>query len=395
MVPLEDYYQGQDRQHGMLARLRALFAAFVMMILLTFSIVGFLTGFLFIAESFDDIRQTGVDAWNSDVTDWNSKSRSAFSELEFNLGEQPMPMQPSHTEKIYDTLMLYDQHPEELLRPDALFYTGEVDISDIKIDPYAGPNDLPGDLEVELRHDGKVNTLHVPVIFEETRCKYITRGKMQRQVCSQNFFALQSICTKVNEDGKPTRELDGVVGHTHDVGCTIGTEGDFNPRHSNIWSSGVYKEYKRLVDVQLPDSLTVQVRSNSDPALTASIYTNGYYDFGQSPAALFGWGVFMLVTSGSILFVATCMCMLNYIWPTAPSHSERLKYFYRRYLKRRHIAFKNWWRVNVGGGETEAMPQVGQEVLLNESSWSGPTQGGQQLGAAPGGVVPPPLIQSV
>jgi len=382
MMFQDEYYPQDGGGSRILSKIRTLIGAFVLMLVITFAIVGFLSGFLFIAESFDDMRADGVAAWNSDITDWNNKDRAAFAAMSFTL--DGAPMHASHEEDIYKKMMQYDAHPEELMHPVPFLYSTDIDI--------AGLSSVVGnELKLKLSTGGAKHSVNVPVVFEETRCRYVQRGKMSRQVCETNYYGLQGICMKVDATGKPTTAIQGVIGASSDVGCFMGTEGMYRPRVSNIWGPGIYKKFSQLQLVNLPNSLQVDVRSYTDPALTASIYTRGYYDFGESPSTKFGQGVFLLLSSSAVIFILCCGCMLNYIWPTAPSYAERLKYFYRRYLRRRHNAFKNWWAVNVGGAPAQEMPDVNQEGLLEEEEEWGP---GHKLGAEPAGQ-PPPLVQSV
>jgi len=296
---------------------------------------------------------------------------------------------------VYDILMAYDAHPEELAHPKALFYTSFIDISGIKAR-------VDNQLQLLFQVGDKQHEVDVPVVFEETRCRYVQRGKMSRQICDEHYFALQSVCFKVDLDGEPSKTIDGVRGASPDIGCFMGTEGMYRPRLTHIWSPGIYKEYRNKAALEedgLPDELQIDIRSNSDPALTASLYTAGFYDFGESPGVKFVWGVVLLCVSSGILGFLMCMCSLNYIWPSAPNNTERLKYFYRRYLRKRHQAADRWWAANVAGGEPQ-MPDVSQDVLLSDepAQWAGPHAGGHRLdgppaGAPPGG--PAGLVQSV
>merc|ERR1711907_842086 len=93
------------------------------MMALTFTTVGILSGALLIAESYDDTRAAGVNAYNSDVEDWNSVSRAAFERLSFAVGPQKQKLVANYTSEIYDTLKQYDSYPDELLRPNPLFYS--------------------------------------------------------------------------------------------------------------------------------------------------------------------------------------------------------------------------------------------------------------------------------
>jgi hypothetical protein len=381
------YENPYDRREGMLARLRGLAVAFAVMMLLTFSIVGFMTGMLLMSESFDDTRQAGLDAWNSDVRDWNDFARTKFQALGGSLTVNAKPLQPSHKNEIYELLMQNDGQPEELLKPDALYFTIKEDISQIKA-PQPGSS-----IEVVVGAGAQKTALAVPMVFIEVRCRYVQRGKMSRQVCEDHFFVLQEVCIKVDAQGVPSRTLDGVTGASTDVGCFVGTEGMYRPRLTNIWSPGIYKEFSDEGEATFPKELQIEIRSNTDPALTASVYTAGYYDFGQSPADKFYSGLIVFILSSIVLCIFISMCTLQYIWPQAGSYSERMKYFYRRYLRQRHAAFNEWWARNFGG-EHVAVPEVSTEELLvmqqaaqappNES-WQGPREGGHRLG----GPMPP------
>lgn len=380
---------GGNQRYGMLARLRGLAAAFLVMMILTFSIVGFLSGMLLMLESFDDKRASALGAWNDDVRDWNDHSRAQFKSVgdTFTINDQSMTA--STEDPIFEYLQEYDSNPAELLKPDALFYKRTMDISDLEPEPTSF-------LQVVLGTSDSTNTLDIPLVFTEVRCRYVQRGKFSRQVCEPHFFALQGICVKVDHNGSPSRMLDGVTGASTDVGCSMGTEGMFRPRLTNIWSPGIYKEYSEEYELKLPDSIDIAVHSNSDPALTATVYTLGFYDFGQSPGAMFRAGFVTFFISSIILFGFCCLCTLQYIWPTAPSYTDRCKYFYRRYLRTRHAAFNKWWANTFGTPEPQMPPVSAEELLLEEQhmqpgdTWQGPRDGGHRLGGPM-----PPLVQSV
>jgi len=382
---------GADRgRYGMLNRLKGLAVAFLVMITLTFTLVGFFSGMLLMMESFDDTRAAGLDAWNADVADWNSYSRSNFEKIGPSITVNDHPLTASTEDIIYDLLKANDASPEELLKPKALFYKKTQDISGLK--------PIPGStIEVDVGTAAKSKKLAVPLVFEEVRCRYVQRGKMSREVCEPHFFALQGICVKVDGAGQPSDALDGVTGASTGVGCFLGTEGMFHPRVTNIWSPGLYIEYSQEYELKLPASIDIAVHSNTDPALTASIYTGGYYTFGQGPEDKFSSGLWIFTLSTLMLCGFITMCTLQYIWPTAPSYGDRFKYFYRRYLRHHHAAFNRWWARTCGTAE-EPMPEIPMnEQLLEEQAmreegddWTGPRDGGHRLGGSM-----PPLVQSV
>merc|ERR1712216_414305 len=384
---------------GITARLRGLAAAFVLMMFLTFTVVGMLSGALLIAESYDNTRAVGVTAFNADVQDWNTMSRAAFERLAFTVGQQKTKLVANHTAEIWEKLQEYDSYPHELVRPRALFYS--TTLHGIP----AAPSIVPGSQQKETKLElvlnvegGAESKVCVPLTFIETRCRYVQRGKMTRQICQDHLFALQEICIKVDRLGVPTTAMDGVHGASVDVGCTLGTEGMYRPRLTHIWSPGIYKEYNRPVDAVLPSEIQLEIRSNTDPALTASIYSAGYYDFGESPEAKYRVGVTLLFCCGAIMCVMCSLCALQYMWPSAPNNTERMKYFYRRYLRRPHTSMNNWWANHVGGTTAEVPELSAEEILLEEQAtqaglsdpWGGPQDGGHRLGGPM-----PPLVQSV
>ena len=103
----------------------------------------------------------------------------------------------------------------------------------------------------------------------------------------------------------------------------------YNPRTTHIWSPGIYDEMPQG-QVHVPREVPVQVRSNTDPALTAAVYTRGYYDFGASPESKFRWGVGLLIGCGLVLCLTCFLTWLTTEWPQAKSTQDRLTYFYRR-----------------------------------------------------------------
>jgi len=386
---------GVDRtQGGMFARLRGLAMAFCVMMAVTFTLVGFMSGMLLMAESFDDTRKAGLDAWNADVSDWNSDARAEFQKLGSTMMVNGKSLQPSTKSEIYDLLMANDDEPDELLKPDPLFYTTNDVISKLQnIQP-------DSTLEVVVASGSKTTTVTVPLIFKEVRCRYVQRGKMSRQVCESHFFGLQKICVKVNEQGVPTKNLVSVTGASTDVGCFLGTEGMYRSRQSHLWAPGLYTEFGTEAEVVLPKEISIVVRSNTDPALTASIYTAGFYDFGQSPGDKFSTGLVVFIISNISLCFFISMCTLQYLWPQAPNYAERSKYFYRRYLRHRHTSF-NAWSTRTFGAEPVPMEEIPAEELLLEQQareareqipdpdWQGPRDGGHRLGGPM-----PPLVQS-
>merc|ERR1712224_175250 len=102
--------------------------------------------------------------WNGDITDWNNKDRAAFQAMSFSL--DGVPMQPNHKEEIYQRMMAYDTHPDELLHPIPLYYSTRIDISQIT-------KEVGNELTLKLNAGEKMaSTISVPVVFDETRCRY-------------------------------------------------------------------------------------------------------------------------------------------------------------------------------------------------------------------------------
>jgi hypothetical protein len=151
-----------------------------------------------------------------------------------------------------------------------------------------------------------------------------------------------------------------------------------NYRGLYLWSAGIYQEAQYRLPT--PQTIPVEVRSNADPELLVDMLTAGTYDFGPTQAAKLLWGSVMTIVS-SVILGTFCFCVfLQYTWPQANNNSDRVKYFYRRYLKKPHTWIKKCWS-NLTSSNAQDQEEVADEE--ESSAWSGPTDGGYKLGQAP------------
>lgn len=336
------------------------------------------------------MRGRGVDTYNTAVDDWNSNGRAAFaSAYPVSLG--PVSLAADTQGSVAQSyLASYDTDPEELLEPDPLQYVGSLSFSS-----ELSPDDwFPGDpenpsVQLQFSVSGREATqVTVPRRFAEHQCEWIQRGKWNRQVCKWYYYVLEGVCVKLaDKDGswEPSLELESLTGKTAGFGCYMyGRPGTYTVRSTNLWGVGVYKRAEeRLV---APKTVSVQVKSNADPALIVDSLTQGSYDFGPSQAAKFMWGLILTLVASAILFTM-CFCLfLQYTWPQANSNQDRLKYFYRRYLRRSHLWCKRkWYNLTKSDDNAHWDDQELQSTHEDEedSSWAGPTTGGYTLGQAP------------
>jgi len=369
------------------SRFRLMLGAFCQLILVMSTFVALMTGLLLLSESGEDMRGHGVNTYNAAVEHWNTESRGGFAAA-YPITLGPISLNADVKDSVAQSFLAsYDTDPDELQKPEPLQYVGSLAFaSELSGDDWAPGDPSNPAVQVELSVSGnQMPTVMVPRRFAEHQCEWVQRGKWNRQVCKWYYYVLEGICVKIGDSGgswKPSLELGSLTGSTAGVGCYMyGRPGTHIIRSTNLWGAGVYKKAEERMDA--PKTVSVQVKSNADPALIVDSLTQGSYDFGPSQTTKFIWGLILTIGASVILYVM-CFCLfIQYTWPQANNNNDRVKYFYRRYLRKPHLwCQRTWYRLTASDNDAhwdDAQPSPRDD----DSNWTGPTSGGYTLGQAP------------
>eukprot|EP00656_Telonema_subtile_P034793 TRINITY_DN38828_c0_g1_i3.p1 TRINITY_DN38828_c0_g1~~TRINITY_DN38828_c0_g1_i3.p1 ORF type:complete len:358 (+),score=61.97 TRINITY_DN38828_c0_g1_i3:74-1147(+) len=332
----------------------------------------------------DSVRGNAVTKYNDAVEYWNDAGRQEFLtatpiSVDVNGGNFSLAKDVSNT-AAFDKLFASDTDPSELLTPNPLDYeSASIPLSALSGEQWNPMEVEPHFFKVIMDVNGNIQVLDVRRRFTERRCEWVESGRQSRQVCSWHYFVLQGMCVKLDhseESWSASDTLHGFTGSTSGIGCyAFGDPNTYIQRSTNLWSVGLYKTATSKIDA--PELVTFQAKSDADPALVVSKLTRGSYDFGPSGATKFLIGL-LLTSVSSLILSGFCFCLfLQYSWPQANNNSDRVTYFYRRYLRHPHNWCKRCWRSVWSSPDTDEH----WDDLNNEGeTWTGPGTGGHTLG---------------
>lgn len=374
------------------SRILALLKAFCTLMVVVITFMTLMSGLFLLAESDDDMRGEASGRYNNAVEAWNTQNRANFATAApFKVGPDELETDLSATAA--PLIRKYDSDPDELLVSDPLHYSSTISFGGDTLDPNEwSPTDpdLPL-VEVDLTVSGQdAEKVVLPRRFTEQVCKWVQRGKWNRQVCDWHYYVLSGVCVKMGQQAdsdkwQPSFDIEGVRGQTAGVGCYMYGSPSANMhdyRGLYLWSAGIYTSAKYRLET--PNTIPVEIRADTDPELLVDMLTAGTYAFGPTQAVKFFWGTIMTVTSSAVL-CSFCFCVfLQYSWPQAASNNDRVKYFYRRYLRKPHNWIKASWSSMTGSTREEPEPEEEES-----STWTGPTGPGNKLGQAPPSIYDP------